>query len=163
MKLFTVYFLIASYVLPKGIVFRDAPRSDVERQNQQGVGGAPQSIRIRLVNGRNGKPEKGERLNVWIDRAVGSTSLSTASDGIMTIVVKPTSILSVATNLYFDCRPFNSTRPSDTKYSIAEVLAVGVVTPNACGKIQMNPVPGDFIFFVRPIPWWERLRHFKDY
>lgn len=44
-----------------------------------------------------------------------------------------------------------------------QVLAEGVVTPNACGQQTASPVPGQVIVFVRRLNFWERLKHLGVY
>jgi hypothetical protein len=42
-------------------------------------------------------------------------------------------------------------------YSIKKILESGVSTANRCGKFEAEAKPGELIFFVRPLTWWERL------
>ncbi len=49
-------------------------------------------------------------------------------------------------------------------YPIADILAKGVVAPNACvgkripDRLQVVAKPGEFVFFVRPLNSFERFR-----
>lgn len=45
------------------------------------------------------------------------------------------------------------------RYSVAEILRLGVVASNTCGKVTIKPKPGELIFFERPRTFWERMRH----
>jgi hypothetical protein len=43
-------------------------------------------------------------------------------------------------------------------YSISEILASGIAAPNRCNKRKVIAKPGEFIFFVRPMTFWEKMR-----
>jgi hypothetical protein len=43
-------------------------------------------------------------------------------------------------------------------YGIAEILKTGVAAPNGCSKRQAAAKPGEFIFFVRPLTFSEKMR-----
>jgi hypothetical protein len=47
--------------------------------------------------------------------------------------------------------------PVDRWYKVSEILASGVVAPNACSKLKELAKPGEFVFFVRKINWREKL------
>jgi hypothetical protein len=41
------------------------------------------------------------------------------------------------------------------KYSIDQILELGIVTENACGKTRAKPIPGVLTLYVRPRTWEE--------
>lgn len=43
-------------------------------------------------------------------------------------------------------------------YGIAEISSVGMVAPNKCSKLKGIANPGEFVFFVRPMNWYEKLK-----
>ncbi len=121
-----------------------------------------QDIRIRVLDGRNGHRVTNERLNVWIGPERGEALLlPTNKDGVAELHLdnKHGESIEVESNLYVDCRPYRKDAPRPS-YSVQEVLQSGVVTQNACGKgkIEASPKPGELIFFVRPLHWWEGMK-----
>jgi hypothetical protein len=43
-------------------------------------------------------------------------------------------------------------------YSISEILTTGIAAPNFCSKRKIAIKPGEFVFFVRPMTFWEQMR-----
>jgi hypothetical protein len=43
-------------------------------------------------------------------------------------------------------------------YSISEILTSGLAAPNRCSKRKVIAKPGEFVFFVRPMTFWEKIR-----
>jgi hypothetical protein len=118
-----------------------------------------ETIRIRTLDGRNGRPIPNENLQVWIDRQSGAAlNLSMHKDGVADLEVSRDSVIFVNSNYYFDCRFTRTADPSNSAYAVSEILKSGIVSTNACGKLNVEVRPGEFIFFVRPAHWWEGLR-----
>ena len=44
-------------------------------------------------------------------------------------------------------------------FSTKDILQHGYVSPNTCGKATVSLQPGQLILFVRPLTWWEKLKH----
>jgi hypothetical protein len=42
-------------------------------------------------------------------------------------------------------------------YAISEILATGIAAPNFCSKRTITVKPGEFVFFVRPMTFWEKM------
>jgi hypothetical protein len=122
---------------------------------------APASVeplKIRVVDGRNGKPITNETVQVWINRKEGDAlQLPTDKEGIARLDVSRDSRILVASNRYFDCRPFHKEEPRPV-YSVSEILKSGVATRNTCGKLNLEAGRGELLFFVRPFHWWEGVR-----
>jgi hypothetical protein len=122
-----------------------------------------QTIHLRVLNGRNGRPISSERVQVWIDITMdGNTQviprqLSTDSNGQAELYVGGATTIRIASIDYFDCRPFRKNAPRPT-YSVAEILSSGLATANRCGKPRVEARPGEVVFFVRPFTWWEELK-----
>jgi hypothetical protein len=117
-----------------------------------------QTIQIRVIDGRNGHPISGERLQVSTDPNFNNwMQSSTSSDGIATVDVGGGKEIKIASNLFYDCRPFQKDVPRPV-YSVAEILNTGAATANACGKLKVEPKRGELLFFVRPLHWWEGIR-----
>jgi len=116
------------------------------------------TIRIRTVDGRNGHPISNERLQVKINGQAHVLDLPADKNGIADIqIASANTFLEIESNLYFDCRPFDQGK-SRPKYSVSEILKSGLVVMNTCGKLNIMPKPGEVVFFVRPLHWWEGLR-----
>jgi hypothetical protein len=79
----------------------------------------------------------------------------TNKDGIAEFEVTPNSSFEIASNIYFDCRPYeqDAARPV---YSAAEIARSGLVTVNTCGKAKATAKSGEVVFFVRSRSWWEK-------
>ena len=144
-----------------------------------------QDIRIKVMDGRNGRIISDECVNVWVgEKTVEALLIPTNRDGIALLhlvgsdrdtnvqrsasacggwgevdpVVRYADIIGIATGNYVPCQA----HPVDTPkllFSVQEVLRFGAATANACGKIEASPHPGELIFFVRPRHWWERVMH----
>ncbi len=114
-------------------------------------------IRIHVLDGRNGKAITNEQVQVWVDEAKGALSLATGADGTATLRALPGSSIRIATDLYYDCRPFKKNAPRPT-YSVNEILKSGLTAQNGCGKFKAEAKPGELLFFVRPVHWWEGMR-----
>jgi hypothetical protein len=117
-----------------------------------------ESIRIHVVDGRNGKTITKEHVQVWINGKSGNAlSLVPGSDGIAGLDAPAGSRIEVEANYYIDCRPFHRDAPRPT-YSVDEIKNEGVAAQNACGKLDSEAKPGELLFFVRPIHFWEGMK-----
>lgn len=145
-----------------------------------------QTIRIKLVNGKNGHPLAGTCVNVWAgSERKGAMAIPTDKDGIARLrltdknaevniqnqwkgcglfgVINP--VVRYADSIrvnagYVSCKPHTPDYSwlAMTDFSTKKVIKSGFVTPNACGKAKASPEPGDIIFFVRPLTLWEKLK-----
>jgi hypothetical protein len=43
-------------------------------------------------------------------------------------------------------------------YGVPEILKSGIAAPNNCSKRHTVAKPGEFVFFVRPLSFWEKMR-----
>lgn len=143
-----------------------------------------QDIRIRVLDGRNGRPVINECVNVWVGSARGPSVLiptdknGTALIHLAAIGVKgaadrhapacngmgatdPTltysDTIAITSDYYILCQAHPPDSPALT-FSVKKVLQSGDATANHCGKIEGSPKPGELIFFVRPPRWWESMR-----
>lgn len=116
------------------------------------------TILIRVVDGRNGKAVARERVVFWIDKMSGAArDAKTDPDGVATIEAPAGARLITAFDVMFDCRPFKRGTPRPS-YAVDEILSSGVVAGNTCGKVRGSAKPGEILFFVRPVHWWEGMR-----
>jgi len=125
-----------------------------------------QKISITLLDGRNGHPMKNETIDVWMGKRAEGTPLQVKTDergkAEFTVAAKDQAFV-VAGEWVIDCRPLpprNSGKSlvDSNVYYIKDVLNAGFFTQNTCGRVTRNAEPGEFIFFVRPAHWWEKMR-----
>jgi len=150
-----------------------------------GEGAHAQSIRIKLINGRNGHPMAGTHVNVWVGKErKWAMAIPTDKDGVASLVLTekegevnvprgdgdgPHVVISPVVKFDDDLginAPYVLCEPGTPDYSwlairhisTKQVVAQGIVTPNACGKATASQAPGEVIIFVRPLSWWEKLK-----
>jgi hypothetical protein len=115
-------------------------------------------IIIRLLNGKNGNPIRGEIPNIWLGNPARVTSSQTDSKGEIALDIgkaRPREIR-FRGNYYVDCRGKTQRElPQNIKYSIDEILATGVVSENDCGKSRVSPTPGVLVLYLRPMTFIE--------
>jgi|SRR5215469_11782184 len=75
--------------------------------------------------------------------------------------------LAITTDEYFDCQEWAKIVPGEfpkenlnraPSYRIEKIVKSGVAAGNRCGKFRVEAKPGELVFFVRPLTWWERMR-----
>lgn len=92
-----------------------------------------------------------ESPNIWVDNGeqlnpktdlFGKTKIRVPSNANQ-IMISP--------NWGHECRGGDNPQAiTHDRYSIAEVLRIGVVTLNLCGKFTRKPEPGVLIFYEKP-------------
>ena len=106
-------------------------------------------IQVHIVSATNGHAIRSRELafvlGVDTDRPVGITD----PHGNIVIKVDPSTTIRLITQPGADCRPAKPD-PTTIKYSIAEILAHGIVTENVCGKGHAEPRPGQLTLFEPP-------------
>lgn len=145
-----------------------------------------QTLRVRLVNGKNGHPMAGRCVNVWVGTerkdamaiptdkdgvasfhlAEGGEEINTQNRsnacgyfGVIDPVVKYADSIRVNAG-YVSCQPHtpNYSWLGMTTFPTQKVIQSGVVTGNTCGRAKASPEPGEIVLFVRPLTWWEKLK-----
>jgi hypothetical protein len=148
---------------------------------------AAQTLEIKLVDGRNGRPMVGTSayVNVWVgrerkeaiaiptdDHGVARLQLTLnpneenipLSTGHGTIVEKHPVVKydeSFRINVpYVLCGAGEGSHsPVDLRnFSTKEVLDHGYASGNTCGKVTATPQPGQVILFVRPLTFLEKMK-----
>ena len=116
------------------------------------------TIRICILNGKNGKPIKDEVPNVWFAGDKDPNNPHTDLSGEILVKVQSAEIL-VLPNLYVDCRfKGDSTAGRNVKYSVEKIIKIGIVNNNVCGKYLASPTPGVLVLYVRPRTLLEGMR-----
>jgi hypothetical protein len=145
-----------------------------------------QTIEVKLIDGRNGHPLANTCVNVWVgNKQRDALAIPTDKDGVARLRLTDSDTEIDTQNRWKQCGEFGVIdpvvrfedsitinagyvlcQPQGTDYSwlalknfpTRQILAEGVVTPNACGKHVASPVPGQVIVFVRPLSFWEKLK-----
>ena len=167
-------FTIASHAQPTDSQSRATAKPQAE------------TIKIKLVNGRNGQPIPASYVNVWVGterkeaiviptdgKGVASLqlTLNTAEINIPNpsnnrgSVVVPNPVVKYDDSLrinagYVLCQPhvgdYSWLKTMDLTTS--RVLQEGITMANTCGTSRATAKPGEVIIFVRPLNWWEKLK-----
>lgn len=148
---------------------------------------AAQTLEIKLVDGRNGRPMVGTSayVNVWVggerkeaiaiptdDKGVARLQLTLnpneenmpISTGHGTMVEKHPVVKyaeSFKINVpYVLCGSGEGNHsPLDlNNFSTKEILDHGYASGNTCGKVTATPQPGQVILFVRPLTFFEKMK-----
>jgi hypothetical protein len=100
------------------------------------------TIRIRILNGKNGKPIKDEIPNVRFAGDKDRNNAHTDLNGEVLVKVRSPEIV-VLPNLYADCR-FKGDRTTgrNVTYSVEKIIKIGIVNINVCGKYLASSTPG---------------------
>jgi hypothetical protein len=116
------------------------------------------SIQIRVLNGKNGKPIKDEKLNVWrtADQR-DSEIMPTDTNGVIPLEVDKNSSIRVGGNIYFTCHPYKA-GDKERLYSVEKILNEGIVDLNTCGNANVLAKPREFVIYERPRSLWEWMK-----
>jgi hypothetical protein len=145
-----------------------------------------QTIRIKLVNGKSGRPIANTCVNTWVGtERRDAMAIPTDKDGVAWLhvtdkdaevktqsqpkscgdfavvhpVVKYADTIRVVAG-YAVCQPHapDYSWLATMEFSTKQIVQQGIVTANACGKSTASPNPGELVIFVRPLTWWEKLK-----
>jgi hypothetical protein len=130
-----------------------------------------QSIKIIMLDGKTGEPIKPANYVIRFDNhdVARIDVLHLDDEGVGTVLLPAdSSMISVqgtyhaSMEVYINC---DAAMQKDTStrhwYPIAEILKSGINSPNECYKgkyaeaTRLNPKPGTFVFYVRPLGWRE--------
>jgi hypothetical protein len=146
-----------------------------------------QTIEIKLVDGRNGRPMVGASsyVNVWVGgERKEAIAIPTDEKGVarlqLTLNPSEVNIPNSKNNgsLVVDHpivkydesfrinAPYVLCGPGGSNYSwlelkdftTKEILDHGYASANTCGRATVSPQPGQMILFVRPLMLWEKLK-----
>src|SRR5271170_6897317 len=111
-------------------------------------------IRVRVVDGRNGRTITDEHAQVWINvRKGNSLNLVPGADGTAELEAPAGTSIIIQSNFYKDCRLIETGSAGPPTYSVDEITSSGLATQNTCGKLKGEARRGELIFFVRPLHW----------
>jgi hypothetical protein len=114
-----------------------------------------QTITLKAVDGKNGKPLAKQRLLVF----AGSTpnevrfqkyfyDLMTNDAGVATLVVDSAAIKRI--QVWADFQHLCQSTPNLRSYDLSEITSTGLSTPNDCGSASDVAAPGRLVIFARP-------------
>jgi hypothetical protein len=132
------------------------------------------TITIQMLDSQTGQPITTSELNVW----TGESATTAQTGGVSPRYVKPgkdgfgelslrpgTSVTTIHAQYgkagwgYVNCDRVKDRGPfREHWYSISEILSSGIAAPNYCSKRKTIANPGQFIFFVRPMTFWEKMQ-----
>jgi hypothetical protein len=145
-----------------------------------------QTIRIKLLDGKNGRPLAGKCVNVWVGNGrKDAMALPTNQDGVASLTLtqndaqidtqhvwKGCGLLGVINPIvkysdqikinasYVSCQPHTADFSwlAIKAFPVKEIVQSGIATANTCGKAKASPEPGEIILFVRPLSFWEKMK-----
>jgi hypothetical protein len=120
-----------------------------------------QTLTIRLLNGKTGKPISDKNVTVrWGKDSLNETVVSIDKNGIGTFDVQGQTEFSLTEGprrgnepyriAYSDCN-----EPMYGKVQVKQALDAGYVPKNTCSRRTFNPKPGEVVFWGLPKPWWQ--------
>lgn len=144
-----------------------------------------QTVRIQLVNGRNGRPVADSCVDVWVGNTQKEAmAIPTDRHGVATLRLTENDT-EISVHRWKGCGGFDVINPvvkysesfrvhagyvlcqfpkpdyswlSIQTFSTRDVLRSGVVTANVCGHAKASPEPGELVVFVRPLTFWEKFK-----
>jgi hypothetical protein len=152
-----------------------------------GVSLSAQTLEIKLVDGRNGRPMVGSSsyVNVWVGierkeaiaiptdgKGVARLQLTLNASEVNIPNSQNTGSIVVDHPVVKYDESFRINAPyvlcgsggshyswlGLENFSTKEILHHGYASPNTCGKVTISPQPGQVVLFVRPLKWWEKLK-----
>ncbi len=120
-------------------------------------------IKVLLINGKNGKPVKHERLLIFFQSGQSHTLESdnngtdphTDANGYAVISLPPSHLPFV--QIWVDYRTLCQSDPNHHAFSVSQIVSDGASTPNDCGKASRQSSPGTLIVYARPSTLKEQM------
>jgi hypothetical protein len=145
-----------------------------------------QTLQIKVIDGRNGRPLANTCVNVWVgNERKDPLAIPTDRNGIARLQLTENDAELNTAHRSKDCGDFGVIspvvkykdsvkvnvgyvicEPHGTDFSWLEVkpfpteqfIREGFVTANTCGSPMASARPGELVIFVRPLNWWEKLK-----
>lgn len=119
-------------------------------------------ITIQVINGKNGKPIRDARLLIFggetpdevKKHAQGNVELVTNENGMASMEVSSTKFKWF--QVFVDRMKLCQHAPN--LFSVNDITAAGLQTPNTCSSLTRKAAPGHFIVFARSSTFLERMR-----
>ena len=121
---------------------------------------AQSTIRVRLINGKNGKPLTPTSIRVQPDSTEVPTYLVPAADPASVLVTLRFATKVSVSNQFVSCVAAAPDAPP-AQYSVKDILDHGVVSTNTCNSSQpaAAPKPGELTLYVRHATLCEESRN----
>jgi hypothetical protein len=122
--------------------------------------GIAQTITIRMLNGKSGKPIDGKSINVEFQGSSEKSVIAIDKHGIGHLQIPPgaTAISFIAATekgkeqnmpAYTACGPFGRFIP------VQDILEHGYVPQDACSStLQLTANPSELLYLIEPLPWY---------
>lgn len=145
-----------------------------------------QTIRVKLVNGKNGHPMENTCVNVWVGtKQKWAMAIPTDKDGVARLRITENDSEVDTGDMWKPCGTFGVRNPvvkfadhirinagyvlclpdrphyswlATVTFSTRKIVQSGIVTANTCGKAKASPIPGEIVLFVRPLNFWEKMK-----
>jgi len=109
---------------------------------------AQTAIRIRLADGKSGKPFSPASVRVQPNTGEHvDYTITKADPAAVLVTLKSATSISVS-GQFKSCEATKPDSPA-TSYTVEEILERGAVSSNTCGKIQAQPTKGELLLYVR--------------
>ena len=133
-------------------------------------GESASAIHILLLDGNSGKPMNdvnlfinpdceraclfpGNRIS-WKTNGSGEIEVPNLPDLRRLRLMKPTDYFKYCQ----DSENHGVSTVNPDSFSVADILRTGLVAPNTCNRgLRVPPRPGQLVFFLRELTWWEQL------
>lgn len=143
-----------------------------------GTTGNAQTLRVRLLDGRSGKPIANGGVNVWVgDHRKAAVPISGDRNGVVKMSLTdnadqvrvegelgdpPTFLYAPEIRIQVGIVLCQAPQQKFswlqiTPYPTGDWTRTGIVTANTCGKAVAKPKSGELTLFVRPLNLWERM------
>ncbi len=114
-----------------------------------------ETIRIRVLNGHNGKPVAHEKVSLYIRGEKGALDYITDINGTFTVNLDPSTALLPSTEWWITCRTVNPTAPH--LFSVDSIHNEGATDENNCGKAKSEIIRGTLTIFARKASFFENM------
>ena len=112
-------------------------------------------IRIRVLNGHNGKPIANEQVSLYIKGEKDALSYTTDMNGTFTLDLDPSKEVLPSTEWWITCRKINPTAPH--LFSVEAIHNDGATDENTCGKAKSEVIRGTLTIFARKASFFENM------
>jgi hypothetical protein len=114
-----------------------------------------QTITLKAVNGKSGKPLPNQRLLVFAGGDAKEVrlqkhfyDLKTDALGVATLVVDDETIKRI--QVWVDFQHLCQSIPNSQSFGLDEIASTGLQTPNDCGSATESRTPGLLVIYARP-------------
>jgi hypothetical protein len=114
-----------------------------------------ETIRVRVLDARSGRPVSGEKVNVHVQGVRGDVTHTTDGNGTFAVDLSKDAEVGLGTEWRVTCLDKKS--KAQAMFSATEILRSGVVEPNTCGKARTELIPGTITIFTRKATFFENM------